>query len=89
MKLVTSIKGIQSLVEGICKITQSKLTCQRLCKKQKLACFNFNALILDTGTNSHNLALVFSLTMNQNLTRRHAEQAHVKTSHVIYVYRAI
>ena len=43
------------------------------CLKRKLACFDFNALILETGTNCHNLALVFSLTMNQNLTRRHAE----------------
>ena len=59
------------------------------CKKRKLACFNFNALILETGTDRHNLTLVFSFTMNQNLTRRHAEQAHVKTSHVIYVYHAI
>ena len=48
-------------------------TLYALCKKRKLACFNFNALILGTGTNCHNLALVFSLTMNQNLTRRHAE----------------
>ena len=59
------------------------------CKKRKLACFNFNALILETGTNCHDLTLVFSLTMNQNLTRRHAEQEHAKTSHVLYVYHAI
>ena len=30
IRLVKSVKGIQSLVEEICKITQSKLTCQRL-----------------------------------------------------------
>ena len=30
MKLVKSVKGIQSLVEEICKISQSKLHCQRL-----------------------------------------------------------
>ena len=30
IRLVKSIKGIQSLVEEICKITQSKLNCQRL-----------------------------------------------------------
>ena len=29
IRLVKSIKGIQSLVEEICKITQSKLNCQR------------------------------------------------------------
>ena len=30
IRLVKSVKGIQSLVEEICKITQSKLNCQRL-----------------------------------------------------------
>ena len=30
IRLVKSIKGIHSLFEGICKITQSKLNCQRL-----------------------------------------------------------
>ena len=30
IRLVKSIKGIQSLVEEICKITRSKLNCQRL-----------------------------------------------------------
>ena len=30
IRLVKSIKGIQSLVEEICKITQSNLNCQRL-----------------------------------------------------------
>ena len=29
------------------------------CKKRKLACCNFNALILETGTNRHNLTLEF------------------------------
>ena len=48
------------------------------CKRRKLACCNFNALILETGTNGHNLTLEFSHTINQNLTRRHAEQAQVK-----------
>ena len=30
IRLVKRIKGIQSLVEEICKITRSKLNCQRL-----------------------------------------------------------
>ena len=30
IRLVKSVKGIHSLVEEICKITQSKLNCQRL-----------------------------------------------------------
>ena len=30
IRLVKSIKGIHSLFEGVCKITQSKLNCQRL-----------------------------------------------------------
>ena len=55
------------------------------CKKRKLA------LILETGTNlnHHNLTLKFLLTINLNLTRRHAEQAHSKTSHMMYIYRTI
>lgn len=57
------------------------------CRKRKLACCNFNALIREIGTNSPNLTLEFSHTINQNLTRRHAEQAHSKTCHVIYIYR--
>ena len=57
------------------------------CEKRKLACCNFNALILETGTNRHNLTLEFSHTINQNLTRRHAEQAQVKLVRSIYLSR--
>ena len=39
VRLVKSIKGIQSLVEEICNITKSKLTCQRLqCEIHLILC---------------------------------------------------
>jgi len=40
------------------------------CKKRKFACCSFHALILETGTNTHNLTLEFSHKINQN---RHRE----------------
>ena len=38
-----------------------------MCKKRKLACFNFNALILETGTNGHNLSKILSDYLSLNL----------------------
>ena len=55
------------------------------CKKRKLACCNFNALILETGTNRHNFsALEFSHTNSKT-----CRTSTYKISHMIYIYHSI